>query len=279
MKYEESYFNGKDGTSRFFRTWSPDTEPRGIVVISHGYAEHSGRYEALAGRLLAENFAVWAHDHYGHGRSEGTRALINRIELAAEDLAKAMETAYALYNEKPLFLYGHSMGGAVAALTAVGNRKLPSGIIFSAAAVRIMHTSPALVRAAAHLIRLFSPSLPLIPFNIEYLSKSAEVKEAYRNDPLTYTGKMKVAMALEMAEAEKMLSPEALSKIKVPALIMHGGEDKTVPPESSRQLYKLIGSENKTLHFFENAYHEIHNEECAEELYGLVIGWLRQFSL
>lgn len=279
MKYEESYFNGKDGTSRFFRTWSPDTEPKGIVVISHGYAEHSGRYEALARRLLAENYAVWAHDHYGHGHSEGSRALIKRIELAAEDLATAIETAYALFNEKPLFLYGHSMGGAVAALTAVENCKLLSGIIFSAAAVRIKHSSPAPVRAAVHLIRLFSPSLPLIPLNIEYLSKSTEVKEAYRNDPLIYTGKTKVAMALELVQAEKMLSANALSRIKVPALIMHGGEDKTVPPDSSRQLYTLIGSENKTLHFFENAYHEIHNEECAEELYGLVIGWLRQFSL
>ncbi|MFO7850525.1 MAG: alpha/beta hydrolase [Spirochaetia bacterium] len=278
MKYKEAYFNGKDGTPRFFRTWSPDTDPKGIVVISHGYAEHSGRYEAFAHRLLAENFAVWAHDHYGHGRSEGSRALIKRIELAAVDLVTAMETASALYNEKPLFLYGHSMGGAIAALAAIENQDLLSGIIFSAAAIRIMHTSPAPVRAVARLMRLFSPALPLIPFHIEHLSKSEDVIEAYRNDPLTYTGKMKVAMALEMVEAEKMLSSEALSRIKVPVLILHGEEDKAVPPKSSRQLYELIASENKTLRFFENAYHEIHNEECAEELYGLVSGWLRQLS-
>jgi acylglycerol lipase len=277
MKYEESYFNGKDGSSRFFRTWRPDGQAKATVVICHGYAEHSGRYRELSERFVEAGFAVWAHDHYGHGRSDGPRAFIERIELLVEDLQIAIETVEALYDGVPIFLYGHSMGGLLSALTAAKQAKEETrlaGIIFSAPAVRIMHTSPAIVRAIAGIIRLFAPALALIPFDIDHLSHSSEVIEDYRNDPLNYTGKLKVATGLEMVEGEKMLDAENLAGITAPSLILHGKADKNVPPFASQALYDGISSADKTLRYFEDMYHELHNEECKEELSSLVISWL-----
>jgi len=275
MEYKEAYFNGKDGSSRFFRTWSPDENSKGLVIISHGYAEHSGRYEDFARRLLSEGFSVWAHDHYGHGNSEGPRALIQRIELAAEDMRIAVETAAALHGNSPVFLFGHSMGGAIAALTALKSTKNLRGLVLSGAAVRIQDTSPALVRGIARIFRLFAPSLPLLPFHTEKLSHSREVLKNYHEDPLNYTGKMKVAMGLEMIEAERILSARALAGISLPTLIVHGGDDAIVPPESSRKLYEELGSEDKTLRIFDEAYHELHNEACAQEYFSLLGQWLK----
>ena len=62
------------GDRLYYRSWQPDVPPRGQVVLSHGFAEHSGRYEHVAAALLDSELSVWAPDHRGHGRSEGARA-------------------------------------------------------------------------------------------------------------------------------------------------------------------------------------------------------------
>ena len=83
------------------------------MVIAHGAGEHSGRYAHVAARLIAEGFAVYAIDHRGHGRSEGPRALIDRIDNAVADLDSLTVLAASKHPAAPLFLLGHSMGGAI----------------------------------------------------------------------------------------------------------------------------------------------------------------------
>ena len=55
-----------------YRRWVPKKITRGVCIISHGFAEHSGRYEHIALELNRNGFAVYAIDHVGHGASEGT---------------------------------------------------------------------------------------------------------------------------------------------------------------------------------------------------------------
>ena len=67
------YFLNADGLRIFFRTWLPGRKkkPEGIVVLCHGFGEHSGRYEHVAGEFIRQGFVVYALDHQGHGCSEG----------------------------------------------------------------------------------------------------------------------------------------------------------------------------------------------------------------
>src|SRR5690242_3239652 len=62
-----------DGTRLFARAWLPHNEPRAAIVIVHGLKDHSARYARLAGRLAQQDFAVFAFDLRGHGRSSGPR--------------------------------------------------------------------------------------------------------------------------------------------------------------------------------------------------------------
>lgn len=76
----------------FSRVWRPAVgRPKCVVVISHGYAEHSGRYEHVADRLCREDVgaAVIGVDHRGHGRSEGERVMISDVAEYAADLIAA----------------------------------------------------------------------------------------------------------------------------------------------------------------------------------------------
>ena len=86
MLATEGSFDGSEGTV-FYRRWLPDTEVRRILIIVHGYAEHSARYAHVAAALVPGGTAVYAEDHLGHGHSDGERALITDFEHIVADLA------------------------------------------------------------------------------------------------------------------------------------------------------------------------------------------------
>ena len=82
----KSAFTGAKERQIVVYTWLPKGTPRDQVVIAHGYAEHAGRYDAVARFLTARGFAVHALDHHGHGKSQGARAVIERFAQADADI-------------------------------------------------------------------------------------------------------------------------------------------------------------------------------------------------
>ena len=102
------------GERLYYRSWQPDVPSRGQVVISHGFAEHGGRYQHVAKALTAADLSVWAADHRGHGRSQGARADIESVWTAADDLGLFIDLVRTQAPEGQLFLVGHSMGGLIA---------------------------------------------------------------------------------------------------------------------------------------------------------------------
>src|SRR5919201_2588640 len=108
---EEGILEGVGGLQISWRAWLPEDEPRAVVLLSHGASEHGGRYAWVGERLADAGYALYAPDHRGHGRSEGPRALVDRVDNAVADLHSAMELACASHPGAPAFLLGHSMGG------------------------------------------------------------------------------------------------------------------------------------------------------------------------
>ena len=108
---EEDTFVGVRGLRIHVRTWAPASPPRGVVVIAHGFAEHGGRYAAVAEHLVAEGLAVVAADHRGHGLSEGRRTSVVRFDDYVDDLTTVITRARDRWPSQRLVLLGHSMGG------------------------------------------------------------------------------------------------------------------------------------------------------------------------
>ena len=77
---------------------------RAVVVLVHGLGEHAGRYHALAERLHGWGFAVWAHDHHGHGASSGARGGLPSELRLVDDLALVIDDARAANPGLPLSL-------------------------------------------------------------------------------------------------------------------------------------------------------------------------------
>ena len=98
-----------ENVTLFARTESP-RNPSGCVIISHGFGEHSGRYEKLAAKFGELNLTVVRYDLRGHGRSHGKRGHASSYEIYLNDLGHAIELARDHHPDLPTVLFGHSMG-------------------------------------------------------------------------------------------------------------------------------------------------------------------------
>ncbi|WEX76371.1 alpha/beta hydrolase [Sinorhizobium numidicum] len=108
------------GAALGWRHFPASSKPRGILIISHGLAEHSGRYARFAEAMAAHGFQVYAHDHRGHGESRAPDAPLamfahrDGATKVIADLGAIREMAAANHPGLPVILFGHSMGGLIA---------------------------------------------------------------------------------------------------------------------------------------------------------------------
>src|SRR5438067_8664882 len=178
------------------RVWEA-VDPKAIVVIAHGYAEHSGRYDHVGTALAEAGFSTWALDHFGHGRSQGDdRGNVGDIENAIADMDEFVSLASASNPGLAVFLIGHSMGGMLAVAYTEEHQDRLAGLVVTGAAVVISDMIMALLD-----LDVF-PAVALVPFVV----RDPEVVKAYDDDPLNYHGAMPRDM---LAQA-----PERIGKVR-----------------------------------------------------------------
>ncbi len=258
MKQADGRFSGAGELSIFYQAWLPDAAPSAVVVIAHGVAEHSGRYQRLAAYLVTQGCAVYAVDHRGHGRSEGRRALVDRLDHAVADLDHVIGIARQTYSRCRLFLLGHSLGGAIAVRHAILHQQRLDGLILSAPAVALQRTPKALV-LFARLLSMVLPAIPLLPIDGTAISRDASEVAAYDQDSLNYRGRLPARTIVELLDFVERL-PHDVSRLQLPLLLMHGTADTLTMPEGSRMIAQRARSIDKTLKLYEGLYHEIFNE-------------------
>lgn len=109
--FSESTLKAADGINLHVKRWHPAAgEPRGHVLIIHGYMEHSGRYRDVAHALCAAGLGVAAMDVRGHGKTDGQRGRVDRFSDSLDDAAIVLETLPS----GPRFILGHSHGDLIA---------------------------------------------------------------------------------------------------------------------------------------------------------------------
>jgi alpha-beta hydrolase superfamily lysophospholipase len=242
----------------YYRVWDADA-PRATVVLAHGYAEHSGRYEHVGRAFADAGFTTWALDHFGHGQSEGERASIGSLARAVANLDAFVDT---VEGDGPRFLLGHSMGGLIATAYTEEHQDRLDGLILSGAAVAV---SPAL-EALRDLEEI--PEIPLAPL----VSRDPDVVKDYENDPLNYLGPMPRPMIEAFGEIPGVR--DRLKQISIPVLVMHGDADALVPPQAAEDVAAGVASSDVTLKIWPGLYHEIYNEPERAEVLATTIDWI-----
>jgi acylglycerol lipase len=275
MPREDEWFPTSDGLRLGEHRWLPDREARAAMVLVHGLAEHSGRYAELAATLCGLGYAVHAVDLRGHGRSEGPRCLVLSFDEYLEDLDRFLGRVRTEYPGRPVFLFGHSMGGAVAGLLAVERQSDLRGLILSAPAVRVGdHIFPVLRRLAALMGRFF-PRLRVVRLGSRALSRDPAVVEDFQNDPLVFHGRLPCRTAAEILRAMRRLRTQAAA-IRTPLLVLHGTGDILTDPSGSREVHRQAASTDKTLALYDGLYHDLWHEPEKRQVTDDLVRWLRE---
>ena len=257
---------------QYWRGWAVD-DPAGSVVLVHGLHEHGGRYRHVAERLAAAGYACYAADHPGHGRSAGTRGNIGSMAAAVTGVDEAVRLAWERHPGTPLFVYGHSLGGLIALqyLTGAPDARI-RGAVISAPALDTSAASGVQRKVAPVLSRLL-PDLGVLSLDADTISRDPAVVAAYRADPLTFSGRVRARTGAEMMLAAAAM-PERLRALTMPLLVLHGGDDRLMPPAASELVSAHAGSADVTRTVYDGLYHEPHNEPEQEQVLDDVVAWL-----
>lgn len=118
-------------------------EVKGVIVLVHGFGEHSGRYmDGVIPMLLKESMAVVVYDNFGHGKSGGKRGHCPSYEALLALLGEILEKANSFFPNVPMFLYGHSMGGNLVLNYALRNKTNLNGVIATSPYLRLAFQPP-----------------------------------------------------------------------------------------------------------------------------------------
>ncbi len=266
-------FTGVRGLRIQWRTWLPQGAPRGIVVIAHGFAEHSGRYGSVADHLTEEGCAVRAPDHRGHGRSEGKRTTVVRFDDYVDDLLTVIRRSREEWPSVPVILLGHSMGGLIALSLAVRPDAPIDALVLSAPAAcpgDVSRVKLAVGRALSGI----APGTPVLRPPLNKISRDPAVVDAYNNDPYVFRMPIRARLGAEMIATMDRVDA-ALPALRVPLLVMQGTSDGIVDPGCGPHVYALAGSPDKTLKMYDGLWHEIFNEPEREHVLDDLVTWVR----
>lgn len=291
-----------DGQEKIATTlYRPEGQPRAVIQIAHGMAEHRGRYEEFAQFLLSQGMAVVINDHRGHGDSArdqelGYFAKTKGWQKCVTDLYELMVETKKEYPDIPYILFGHSMGSIMSRSFVKRYDCFLNGLILSGApnynpAAGIGKQLAKLIVAAkgdhyrsAFLEKLAQGSFnkkfapPRTPF--DWLSRSPENVDAYIADPkcgFTFTASAYEDLFYGMQDMHDLMRWN-LKNPKLPILFVAGEDDPVTGGrkglESSEQLLRDAGYSDIELRVFKGLRHEILNEAEKDQVYQEILGWL-----
>jgi acylglycerol lipase len=257
-----------DGLDLQTRHW-PAVDPWASIVIVHGLGEHSGRYEHVGEHFAAAGIDAHAYDHRGNGGSAGRRGDVDRWSRYHDDLGERLATIRAAGTGLPMILYAHSMGGLIAAGYLLSDRPRPDMTVLTAPGLD--STLAGWKKRLAPLLARIAPTLS-VPNGVppETLSRDPEVGRRLNDDPLNARASTARFGAEALVEQARVRS--RAREIGGPTLVLHGLDDRLVPPPSSEVFEGAPGVERRT---YPGLRHELHNEPEGPAILDEVVAWLR----
>lgn len=265
--YQQTNFRGIN--------WIPEKFDK-VMVIVHGIGEHTGRYDNVAAYFMERGFAVTGIDHYGHGKTDGQRGASKGFEFMFDYLQEFLHHVKTEFN-KPVVMYGHSMGGGV--LTGFLLKRQPNllAAVISAPALIIGTRPGPILKGILKTITSVVPNIRIPQgLDINKISHDQTAVEKFRNDPLRH-GKLSFRLANDMIQNGAWCLKHA-SDLHVKTLLIHGNADEFTAVEGSRQFAASAPAQLITFKEWDSLYHEMHNEPESKEVLGYIANWLKTLA-
>jgi alpha-beta hydrolase superfamily lysophospholipase len=269
----ERSFDGVGGVRIVYDVWTPDTDPRGVVVLAHGLGEHARRYDHVAQRFGESGLITYALDHRGHGRSGGKRVYLRDISEYTDDFHTLVGIAAAEHPGLTRVVLGHSMGGGIVFAYGVEHPDDYAAMVLSGPAVDSQEAVSPVMVFVAKLLGKIAPGLPMEELPVDAISRDPDVVAAYIADPLVHHGKMPAGIIRALLGVGETM-PQRAGALTAPLLVVHGEQDKLIPAAGSRHLVECVGSTDVHLKVYPELYHEVFNEPERAVVLDDVASWI-----
>lgn len=278
-----------DGKEIFTRLWDEVDEPKGIVQLCHGMAEHTGRYDDFAKFLNRNGYIVFGDDHRGHGKTDNGSGHCDGefVDDTVKDLLFFNEYLKKTYPDLPRIFFGHSYGSCLA------QRFIEHDTGITACVMTGTSTVPHFVcRLGQALLSPLKAVAPKARFGLgelgkfknedvpsAWLTKDKAIREQYNADPLSggkcsatyFYGFVKL-----MSDSSKKENREKING-NMPIGIFCGKDDVCGQygkgPEKLANEYRALGKKVH-LKLYENDRHEILNETDRDIVYSDILEFI-----
>lgn len=276
-RYKHSYFTTEDKKQLYTQEWIPEKEPAAVILYVHGLGSHGGRMDHWAERFTARGLAFHTYDQRGHGKSDGKRGHPKHISVLIRDVSTMVQSLRSRYPEKPVILYGHSLGGVVAINYVISTTFTADALIASSPWLKLVN-SPSKTE-----LMLYQPLISLVPgltvgnrLDPKDISSDPEEVKKYTDDPLVHD-KISLGLVKSVFEAGNT-ALRNVYKINCPFLIMHGTGDRITSARTSEE-YVMNTSDRTQQTLFKGACHELHHETVRDEVFETIMEWLKKHKL
>ncbi len=306
MQSDTFTFNTADGIEIYTYRWLPDpgSQPKAVVQIAHGMAEHAGRYARFAEALCAAGYAVYANDHRGHGKTAGDPAKTgyfadeNGWFKVAEDLRQLRAIIRERHPGLPVFQLGHSMGSFLVRTAIIQDAGGIAGAILSGTGgdPGLLGTIGLLLARAIGAVkgrRSPSPLLNALSFggfnkrftpartDFDWLSRDPAEVDRYIADPFC-GGLFSAGFFADLLTGIAYIHrPEHIARVPedLPIYLFSGAGDpvgkETRGVRQVAEAYRRAGIKDVTTRFYEDGRHEMLNEINRQEVFADTIGWIQ----
>jgi alpha-beta hydrolase superfamily lysophospholipase len=257
----EGFFTTWDGTRLFYRAWLPQQPAKRALLLFHRGHEHSGRMEELAHRLGLGDFAVFAWDARGHGRSPGERGWAESFACLVRDadcFAKHVSATHDVAIEN-MAIVAHSVGAVIAAAWVHDYAPPVRAMVLTCPALRVKLYVP-FALPALRLRRRFQKNAFVTSYvRPGMLTHDPGEAAAYASDPLISKA-VSVNVLVDMRDTAARVVADAGS-IRTPTLLLSAGKDYVVRLDAQRELFRRLGSPMKEMREYGGAHHDLWHEK------------------
>jgi len=249
----------------YAEVFRPATSPKGVVLISHGYAEHCGRYREVAHVIVDAGWAALSYDVRGHGHSPGARGFIEHFDIYIDDLRHAAEAARQLAPGTPLVLLGHSHGALITLRSLASDRPIEAAhAILSSPYLELQLRVPRYKKLLARVASRLVPSLDQPSgLRADQLTKDPDKQAEWAADQLLFPT-ANARWYTEATDAQQYVARHA-DRIRIPTTWLVGGADPLCVPAATKRIAQRV--KGATYHDLVGLRHEVFNESERAQVY------------
>jgi alpha-beta hydrolase superfamily lysophospholipase len=258
---EELTFQTHDGVELFYRHWPAAGSPRGAILLFHRGHEHSGRVAHLADELDLPDFAVFAWDARGHGRSPGERGFSPSLGSSVRDIqtfADHITRTHGIAIED-MAVIAQSVGAVLAATWAHDYAPRIRALVLASPAFKVKLYVP-FARPGLALMRRFRGHFYVQSYvKAKFLTHDPARIASFDADPLI-TRAISVDILLQLYRTAERIVADAHA-ITIPTQLLISGADWVVHRGPQHRFYERLGTPIKERHILEGFYHDTLGEK------------------